>query len=476
MNGARSPRQVSAIPPVYARFRKHQALTTGSPKSKLVQENIAGELRGAAALIQAKRFTDARRVLTDVLGRDPQNASALILLAASLTALGDHPNAVAAAKNAAGIAPQAPNAHYQLGVALLGGKRARDAQRAFEEAVSLSPSRADFHLALASALNAQRATAHAFEETERAIALNPNSADAWGFKGLLLSGLGKKEEAEQAAARALALAPNSVAAHLADGFAAFTALRAADAVDAFREVLRLDPANVQARAGYAASARLALPVFRSLTVKSTKAKRLRAIALLLVVVLLFVLTGNPVAAVGYGFALLVFVFFALYLIGTVVIHRDRLIRHILRPEEYVPAYWFFGNAIAAIVFAVAGLLFRNIGLGWIAATCGVAAFATAIYAIPAALPDAAPASYRVQRLIAWFGLFMTAVTQSLGIAYGIALGAASRPGRAAFLILGLLFTMAVIAALTLGLFIATSVLFKLARSAKRSAVKRAIHA
>ncbi|HEV3090004.1 MAG TPA: tetratricopeptide repeat protein [Candidatus Cybelea sp.] len=441
-----------------------------------MQQSIADELRGAASLISARRFSDARRVLVDALGQDPQNARAYVLLASCLTSLGEHPAAIQAAQNAIGITPQAPTAHYQLGVAYFHAKRLRDAQYAFEAAVALRPDHANFHLALSNALAAQRLYARAFEEIERTIALDPNVAEAWSFKGLILTDLGRKEEAKAAAARALMLAPNSAGAHLAEGFSALTTMRPGDAVKAFREVLRLDPTNAQARRGYAAAARMALPFFRPIFSKSKKTKGILVGGLLGFVLLLFFLTGNPFTAAAWAFAIVVLGFLALHLIGTVVIHRDRLIRHILRREEYVPAYWFFGSLIVAVLLGVAGLLLRSVGIGWIAATCAVAALVTALYAIPAALPEGAPASYRVQRLIAWFGLFMTGVTEALGIAFGITLMTIKHPSALGNLILSALFEMALIAAFTLVLFLIVSVLFNLMRSARRSAVKRAIRA
>ena len=182
-------------------------------------------------------------------------------------------------------------------------------------------------------------------------------------------------------------------------------------------------------------------------------------------------------------------FGSLNLVGTLMLHRDRLIRHSIGRGEAFTAYWFFADAALFFVSAVAAFALRNGGLTWIAITCGLAGAATAIYGIKANLPDQLPRSYRAQRLIATFGLCMTLALQVAALAMGVVMAANGRPGVAALMtmqhdlplwtrgvILPLLMLLLFVNVMTFTFFLLSAAFFTMARTWGRKAMKRSVHA
>lgn len=294
---------------------------------------------------------------------------------------------------------------------------------------------------------------------EEIVEREPQNAKAYTLLAGTLTDLREYPEAIEAAQKAAELAPESAGAHNQLGIALTRVGRPADARHAFANALVLNPRNGRTRAYYLAATRLTLPVFNVFFGRTRRANSARAAALVGSAILLLIFFQNPIEAGAMLFVLIFLSLIGLHLGGTIVIHQDRRVRKVLRPEEFVPAYWFFGNFAAAAILGPAAAVLRDASLGWISATCVVCAFATAMYAIPASLPNAARGFYRVAGIFAWLGLLITVAGQALAVEMAIKLPNAAHAMAWINAMLTLLFSIAIASVFSLLLFLLFARLF-----------------
>jgi len=102
---------------------------------------------------------------------------------------------------------QDPNAHLQLGRALLGLGRAVEAQPHFQRVIELDPINDEPHYFLGVTLRMQKQLVPARQEFETALRLNPNSYKAHGNLGLICYEQGEMLQAEEHFLAALRLNP-----------------------------------------------------------------------------------------------------------------------------------------------------------------------------------------------------------------------------------------------------------------------------
>ncbi|HXI30902.1 MAG TPA: tetratricopeptide repeat protein, partial [Vicinamibacterales bacterium] len=89
--------------------------------------------------------------------------------------LGRPQPAIAHFDRSAALKPQSPQAHYNLGTALIGARRLDEAAAAFRAALRLDPSYANAHNNLANVLLAQGRTDEAIQEFREVVRLQPDS-------------------------------------------------------------------------------------------------------------------------------------------------------------------------------------------------------------------------------------------------------------------------------------------------------------
>jgi len=92
--------------------------------------------------------------------------------------LGRHEPAIAHFRRSAALAPQSPQAHYNLGTALTLGRRLDEAAASFRDALRLDPSYANAHNNLGNVLLAQGNTEAAIQEFREVVRLQPDSEAA----------------------------------------------------------------------------------------------------------------------------------------------------------------------------------------------------------------------------------------------------------------------------------------------------------
>lgn len=238
--------------------------------------------RGNAAEKEGK-LREACELYRMAASSAPQYAKAHLNLGIALEALGDAPGARAALEKALSLDPAEPYANYNLGrLHFLAGalpwseRLLREALRARPEFFEarfmlacvlqsrgqLAASVAEFEAALrerpgdfgalfryAGALTALGKLAEAQAALRRALAVDANSADAWAALFQVLDAANDLEGAAQALETLVHLRPDWADAHYNHGAALKKLRRFAQAEEAFRRALQLDP-------GHAASYRL----------------------------------------------------------------------------------------------------------------------------------------------------------------------------------------------------------------------------
>lgn len=132
-------------------------------------------------------------------------------------------------------------AYMLIGLAYLGQRNWKEAQKTFEQAAQVRPDSVGSHLGLGAALNGQKNFVAAEKELQRGVELDPDAVEGQYELAKTYWGLGRWEEAERHAQKAVALAPNMGAPHVLLGNIALRKQDTAGAVKEFQEYLRLDP-------------------------------------------------------------------------------------------------------------------------------------------------------------------------------------------------------------------------------------------
>ena len=199
-------------------------------------------LSRAWALVQARRWTEARELVANVLATDPDSARGLRILSLCELALDRPVPARQAAVAAIAAAPADSWAHQLHASALTALGRHDEAVAAAREAVRLAPQLGLAHRALSRAmLESPHRALEAYPVAQQAVALDPEDASGFVLLGLAAEKHNRSDEERAAYRKALELDPgnavalNNLAAMDLDGGQLGQAARGVTAA------LRLDP-------------------------------------------------------------------------------------------------------------------------------------------------------------------------------------------------------------------------------------------
>src|SRR4051812_17815261 len=218
----------------------------------------------ARRLLAQSRPADAERETLLALASEPDDPSALALLALSRTDQGKHDEALTAARGALGLAPDEAYFHYVHGFVLHRVDRDAEALEAAREALRLAPDEADYFSLVAAIELARRNWSLALEAAEQALALNPEHVNAANLRAMALVRLGRKEEATATVDHALHRAPENAFSHANQGWNCLHRNDPRRAQDHFREALRLDPGLDYAREGMLEALKARNPIYRGM--------------------------------------------------------------------------------------------------------------------------------------------------------------------------------------------------------------------
>ncbi|MEV4640529.1 tetratricopeptide repeat protein [Actinoplanes sp. NPDC049548] len=199
--------------------------------------------RRARHLAEAGRDADAEAELRAALAEEPGDADLLTLLGYVLRRRCDYPGALRACDAAIAAGPALADAHAERAESLMALVRDADAIAAAREAARLAPQEPAGHLVLARALAGAGRHDEARAAARHGLSLAPQSVAALLTVADVERRAGRRQEAERAAREALAIDPESAYGRWLLAMLDAERLRVGRSLRALREVARDDPAR-----------------------------------------------------------------------------------------------------------------------------------------------------------------------------------------------------------------------------------------
>ncbi|MCR4411274.1 MAG: tetratricopeptide repeat protein [Thermoguttaceae bacterium] len=225
---------------------------------------MAAHLERAKVLLLQRRYADAEAEAGLALAERPDDESAHRVMALCLLERERFDEATEHAQQAVALGPDVPAAHYTLAVVWARRNYLDRAEAAVREAIALDPDDADCRVLLGRILLARKRWEEALAAAEQAMALDPEHVEALNVRAEALRGLGRTGVAEEELVSALQVDPDDAWTHANLGWTALENGQRAQAMERFREALRLNPELEWARLGVVETLRAHNPLYRVL--------------------------------------------------------------------------------------------------------------------------------------------------------------------------------------------------------------------
>lgn len=206
-------------------------------------------LQRALLLYDQSRHTMAEAELRQALADDPHESFAHALLGLCLAKREQFREATEEAQQAIHLAPDSAFAHYSLASIFHDRNRNSEALRSIHEALRLDSSEPNFYALLSAIHLSEQKWGDALAAAEAGLQLNSEHVGCTNLRAIALVNLGRKEEAGATIAAALAKDPDNSITHANQGWTLLQKAKPKEALEHFREALRLDPENEWARQG-----------------------------------------------------------------------------------------------------------------------------------------------------------------------------------------------------------------------------------
>lgn len=219
-------------------------------------------LTRAQLLFHQSRFAQAEQEVRRVLNETPHEPGAHALLAMCLVQQEKLDEAQQEAQQAIVLAPDWAYTHFCRSVVLEHRKRFAEAEASAREAVRLEPVDPDYHARLAATLFYQQKWQDALAAAEEGLQHDAEHEGCNHLRTMALTKLGRQTEAVAAVDRVLQRAPDDAMAHTNKGWALLHQRKPKQALEHFREALRIDPNFEYARAGIVEALKARNPLYR----------------------------------------------------------------------------------------------------------------------------------------------------------------------------------------------------------------------
>ena len=200
-------------------------------------------------LYQQGRHQEAVDELRTQLADDSEDSVTHAFLALSLNELEQYSDATEHAERAIHLAPDEAFGHYALARVKLSRNRLEEARAAILESIRLNPYEADYFGILAHLELLKSRWREALAAANQGLELEPEHTLCTNLRAQALVKLGDRTAAAATMGEALARRPDDPFTHANQGWALLHAGQPRQALDHFREALRLDPEMEWARAG-----------------------------------------------------------------------------------------------------------------------------------------------------------------------------------------------------------------------------------
>jgi len=211
----------------------------------------------AIHLIDASRYDLAEKELRKALAQDPEDFHAHAYLGLCQYHLDSYDEAQVSAEKAIALQPDHPFGHYVLGLVHLHLDNYKEAKASFQEAIRLDPSEAEYHGTLGYLYLETEQYGLGLEHADQGLSLDPRNLTCKNCRARALTHLGRMDEAQRTIEGALKDAPENAHTFANLGWTCLHQGQHREALQHFREALRLDPESEWARNGmiYALRAR-----------------------------------------------------------------------------------------------------------------------------------------------------------------------------------------------------------------------------
>jgi tetratricopeptide (TPR) repeat protein len=203
----------------------------------------------AILLFQQSRHDMAAEELRQSLAAEPQDPYAHALLGLCLARQEKFNEATAKAQQAIRLGPDFPFAYYALARIWYDRNYEKEALGAIKEALRLDPSQTNYYALLAQIHIREARWRDALDAAERGLQLDVEDVDCTNLRVIALVKLGRKSEAGTTIDAALRRNPDNAVSHANQGWTLLEKNQPKQALEHFREALRLDPQNEWARRG-----------------------------------------------------------------------------------------------------------------------------------------------------------------------------------------------------------------------------------
>jgi tetratricopeptide (TPR) repeat protein len=223
---------------------------------------MSSALVRAQLLFQHSRYAEAEKELRRALGESPNEAAAHALLAICLAEQDKLEEAQYTAEEAITLEPDWAYAHHCRSVVLEHRKRYAEAEASAREAVRLEPLDPDYRARLAATLFTQRKWQPACDAATEGLALDADHQACNHLRSMALTKLGRQSEAVASTDELLARDADNPMAHTNKGWALLHQGKPREALEHFREALRIAPTYEYAQQGIVEALKARNPIYR----------------------------------------------------------------------------------------------------------------------------------------------------------------------------------------------------------------------
>jgi len=210
---------------------------------------MPAHLDRAYLLYHQSRYDLAEKELRPALAADPDDAPAHALLALCLVNQKKLDPATEEAERAVACGPGLPATHFALATVRYFRRHYPEAGAAVAEALRLDPAEPDYYALLAMIRGEAEDWRGALAAADGGLEHDPEHAGCVNLRAMALVKLGRRDDAGAAIEGALARDPDDAFTHANRGWAYLHEGDPKNALDHFREALRLDPELEYARGG-----------------------------------------------------------------------------------------------------------------------------------------------------------------------------------------------------------------------------------
>ncbi len=223
---------------------------------------MSAHLGRAQLLYHQSRYDAAEREVRQALLAQPQDAYAHALLGLCLMRQDKLPEAQDETEQAIVLTPDEGFPHYCRSVVLNHRRKYAEAEASAREAVTIDPTNPDFYAQLGVTLFHQKDWQAALDACENGLQYDAEHSGCTNLRSMALTKLGRQDESILTADQSLAENPDDEMAHANKGWALLHGGKPREALEHFREALRLDPNYEYAQMGIVEALKARNPIYR----------------------------------------------------------------------------------------------------------------------------------------------------------------------------------------------------------------------